>query len=121
VMKNIIEYNAYQNMESDNMAHIEGYADFLVETIREQLGYNADDNSHDDEVLAKLTAGEKLSKSKHIAPQTKAKIDAENAEKLKQLKSLLVEFESAHYGGFRPSTSDEEIEVLKWAIKKIEG
>lgn len=48
------------------MAHIEGYADFIVESIREQLGYDSDDNSHDDEVLAKLTSGEKISKSKHL-------------------------------------------------------
>jgi hypothetical protein len=48
------------------MAHIDGYADFLVEMTREKLGYDADDSSHDDEVLAKLTAGEKLSKSKHL-------------------------------------------------------
>lgn len=48
------------------MAHIDGYADFLVEDIRVKLGYDAKDNSHDDEVLAKLTAGEKISKSKHL-------------------------------------------------------
>ncbi|UGO46172.1 hypothetical protein PQE74_gp089 [Bacillus phage vB_BanS_Chewbecca] len=48
------------------MAHIDGYADFLVEDVRVQLGYDAKDNTHDDEVLAKLTAGEKISKSKHL-------------------------------------------------------
>jgi hypothetical protein len=48
------------------MNHIEGYADFLVEMVREQLGYDSNDNSHDDEVLKKLQAGEKLSKSKHL-------------------------------------------------------
>lgn len=48
------------------MAYIEGYADWIVESIREQLGYDANDNSHDDEVIKKLTSGEKLSKSKHI-------------------------------------------------------
>ena len=48
------------------MPHIDGYADFLVEDVRVQLGYDAKDNSHDDEVLAKLTAGEKISKSKHL-------------------------------------------------------
>ncbi|UUV46028.1 hypothetical protein [Bacillus phage vB_BanS-Thrax1] len=53
------------------MPHIDGYADFLVEDVRVQLGYDAKDNSHDDEVLAKLTAGEKLSKSKHLAPRSK--------------------------------------------------
>lgn len=48
------------------MPHIEGYADFIVEGIREQLGYKPDDDTHDDEVLAKLTSGEKISKSKHL-------------------------------------------------------
>jgi hypothetical protein len=48
------------------MPYIDGYADFLVEMTREKLGYDAEDNSHDDEVLAKLQAGEKLSKSKHL-------------------------------------------------------
>lgn len=52
------------------MAHIEGYADFLVEITREKLGYDANDSSHDNEVLEKLQSGEKLSKSKHIKPQT---------------------------------------------------
>lgn len=65
------------------MAHIEGYADFLVEMIREQLGYDENDNSHDEEVLAKLTAGEKLSKSKHIEPQTRMKRELEKTEKQK--------------------------------------
>lgn len=51
------------------MAHIEGYADWLVEAAREQLGYDADDSTHDDEVIKKLQAGEKLSKSKHIKNQ----------------------------------------------------
>jgi hypothetical protein len=46
--------------------HIEGYADFIVETIRENLGYDAKDSSHDEEVLKKLQSGEKLSKSKHL-------------------------------------------------------
>lgn len=53
------------------MPHIDGYADFLVEDIRVNLGYDAKDSSHDDEVLAKLTAGEKISKSKHLQPQPK--------------------------------------------------
>lgn len=51
------------------MPHIDGYADFLVEDVRVKLGYDAKDNSHDDEVLTKLTAGEKLSKSKHLKPK----------------------------------------------------
>jgi hypothetical protein len=49
-----------------SMAHIEGYADYIVKMVREQLGYDSYDNSHDDEVLKKLQAGEKLSKSKHL-------------------------------------------------------
>lgn len=48
------------------MPHIEGYADFIVEGVRERLGYHADDNSHDEEVLKQLTSGEKISKSKHF-------------------------------------------------------
>lgn len=55
------------------MAHIDGYADFLVEDVRVKLGYDAKDNTHDDEVLARLTVGEKISKSKHLKPQTKYK------------------------------------------------
>lgn len=55
------------------MAHIDGYSDFLVEDVRVKLGYDAKDSSHDDEVLAKLTAGEKISKSKHLKqPKYKA-------------------------------------------------
>lgn len=45
---------------------IEGYSSWMIESIREQLGYKFDDDSHDDEVLKKLTSGEKLSKSKHM-------------------------------------------------------
>lgn len=40
-----------------------GYANFIIETIREKLGYDADDNSHDDEVLKYLHSGTKMSKS----------------------------------------------------------
>jgi hypothetical protein len=46
--------------------HIEGYANYVVEMIRELLGYDANDDSHDDKVLERLQAGEKLSKSKHM-------------------------------------------------------
>jgi len=56
------------------MPHIDGYADFLVEDVRVNLGYDAKDNSHDDEVLAKLTAGEKISKSKHLKPKKKFRV-----------------------------------------------
>ncbi len=42
------------------------YAPWYIETIREKLGYNVDDDSHDDEVLNYLQSGEKLSKSKHM-------------------------------------------------------
>lgn len=45
-----------------------GYAPYMVETARETLGYKADDESHDDEVLAYFHRGEKLSKSKHVNP-----------------------------------------------------
>lgn len=45
---------------------IEGYEPWLIEYTREQLGYDAEDDSHDYEVLKKLTGGEKLSKSKHM-------------------------------------------------------
>lgn len=51
--------------------HIEGYANYMVEMTRENLGYDANDDNHDDEVLAKLTRGEKLSKSKHVQPSQK--------------------------------------------------
>lgn len=50
------------------MAKLEGYADWLVEMTREQLGYAGDDDTHDNEVLMKLNGGEKLSKSKHLHP-----------------------------------------------------
>lgn len=52
------------------MPHIEGYADFIVEGVREQLGYHAEDASHDEEVLKRLTSGEKISKSKHLKSGT---------------------------------------------------
>jgi hypothetical protein len=48
------------------MQHIEGYANFLVEAVRVSLGLTQDDPSRDSEVLKRLTAGEKLSKSKHL-------------------------------------------------------
>lgn len=48
------------------MPHIEGYADFIVESLRVKLGYSENDSSHDSEVFEKLTAGEKISKSKHL-------------------------------------------------------
>ena len=56
------------------MPHIEGYADFIVESVREKLGYSPDDSSHDDEVLQKLTSGEKLSKSKHLQVSDKESV-----------------------------------------------
>lgn len=52
---------------------IEGYSSFMVEMVREKLGYEADDESHDAEVLAYLTGGEKISKSKHVPSVTKIK------------------------------------------------
>lgn len=97
------------------MPHIEGYADFLVEITREKLGYDADDNSHDDEVLTKLQAGEKLSKSKHMQmgeyiDLDKAKgftidrIEEVNDEKIK------IHFTNGKYSevsiGFSPPYSD---------------
>ena len=45
---------------------ISGYAPYIVEFAREKLGYDADDESHDDEVLEYLQSGEKISKSKHM-------------------------------------------------------
>lgn len=45
---------------------LEGYAQYIVETVRETLGYDIDDESHDEEVLKYLERGEKLSKSKHV-------------------------------------------------------
>ncbi|UUV46544.1 hypothetical protein [Bacillus phage vB_BanS-Thrax3] len=76
------------------MPHIDGYADFLVEDIRVQLGYDAKDSSHDDEVLAKLTAGEKLSKSKHL---TQAKKESYQTERQLLLSLLLEEVEEDIY------------------------
>lgn len=53
------------------MPHIEGYADFLVEATRKKLGFDSNDSAHDSEVLRKLQAGEKLSKSKHLQEEVK--------------------------------------------------
>lgn len=39
------------------------YADFIMQTIRKKLGYDEEDKSHDDEVIAYLQSGEKMSKS----------------------------------------------------------
>lgn len=39
------------------------YADFIMQTIRKKLGYDEEDQSHDDEVIAYLQSGEKMSKS----------------------------------------------------------
>lgn len=43
-----------------------------------------------------------------------------NEDKLLLLKQLMSEMESAYYGGFRISTSKDDIEVVKWAIEVIE-
>jgi len=50
------------------MSHegLQYYALYIVEATREKLGYDADDENHDDEVYMYLTGGEKLSKSKHM-------------------------------------------------------
>ena len=42
------------------------YAEWLMEFEREKLGLNPDDTSKDDEIIAKLQSGEKISKSKHM-------------------------------------------------------
>lgn len=44
----------------------QNYAMWMIESIREQLGYDIDDMTHDDEVYDYLTGGEKISKSKHM-------------------------------------------------------
>ncbi|AKQ08422.1 hypothetical protein PQE66_gp107 [Bacillus phage PBC2] len=75
------------------MPHIDGYADFLVEDIRVNLGYDAKDSSHDDEVLAKLTAGEKISKSKHLQPQL-IKVTTEQHNVIKLLPKNTSEWKS---------------------------
>ena len=45
---------------------VEGYAPWIIETIRKKLGYATTDDSHDNEVKKYLESGEKLSKSKHM-------------------------------------------------------
>lgn len=45
---------------------LSGYVSYMIEAIREKLGYEPDDDSHDEEVLAYFQRGEKLSKSKHL-------------------------------------------------------
>lgn len=47
--------------------HIDGYANYVVEGIREQMGLDYDDSSQDDKVLERLQAGGKISKLKHLA------------------------------------------------------
>ncbi len=53
-------------MDGKVKEQLSNYATYMVESVREQLGLSYDDTSRDDEVLAKLTGGEKLSKSKHM-------------------------------------------------------
>jgi hypothetical protein len=48
---------------SDKLA---GYANYIVETVREKFGLAPDDDSMDDKVLEYLQSGEKISKSKHL-------------------------------------------------------
>lgn len=43
-----------------------GYANYIMEFKREQLGLSPDDDSKDDEIIKDLQRGEKLSKSKHM-------------------------------------------------------
>ncbi|GEM_PF-6306322 len=42
------------------------YAEWLMETKREQRGLKPDDKSQDEEIIKELKSGEKLSKSKHM-------------------------------------------------------
>jgi hypothetical protein len=44
---------------------LEGYAKWLIESTRIQLGYLPDDDTHDDEVEQRLKSGNKISKSKN--------------------------------------------------------
>ena len=53
--------------EGRGVRMVEGYAPWLVEAIRVRLGYDPDDDTHDQEVLEYLQSGEKLSKSKHMS------------------------------------------------------
>jgi hypothetical protein len=46
-------------------------------------------------------------------------MDMVDKQKFEVLKGLLIELESAHYGGFRASTSDDEIEALRWAVEQL--
>lgn len=46
---------------------VQGYADWLMETLREKKGLSPDDTSKDDEIVKDLQSGEKLSKSKHMS------------------------------------------------------
>lgn len=39
------------------------YADYIIEAARVKLGYDENDDSHDDEVIKFLKSGEKMSKS----------------------------------------------------------
>ena len=43
--------------------NISAYAPYIIESIREKLGYDMYDDSHDDEVIEYLSSGKKMSKS----------------------------------------------------------
>lgn len=44
----------------------------------------------------------------------------EEKEKIDYLKSMLTEMEKAYYGGFKVNTNEKDIEIVKWAIEKLE-
>lgn len=48
------------------MEHTNIYAEWMMETLREQRGLAPDDKSQDEEIIKHLQSGEKLSKSKHM-------------------------------------------------------
>lgn len=54
-----------------------GYSLWLIESVRIKLGYSADDNTHDKEVIKYLHSGEKLSKSKHMSNNSEKESEGE--------------------------------------------
>lgn len=53
----------------NSLMSLEGYAQWIIESIRTQMGYQAQDSSHDDEVAKYLASGSKMSKSKMQEPE----------------------------------------------------
>ena len=61
------------------------YALYIIAAMRAKLGYDMCDESHDEEVIAYLKSGQKISKSDYIQDEKQAKINSRLTEIIEDL------------------------------------